>query len=109
MKRIMSLSEGVRESLRRLSSVTWMAEELLKVADYFQPNKWVSGLVLVLMIYSTCFGFDAKLKKLHMQRISCVHSQILEAGTKCSAAVTALIYYKGYLCSGYADGSIKVY
>ena len=57
MKRIMSLSEGVRESLRRLSNVTWMAEELLKVADYFQPNKWVSSLVLVLMIYSTCFGF----------------------------------------------------
>ncbi|KAG6431180.1 hypothetical protein SASPL_109257 [Salvia splendens] len=82
MKRIMSLSEGVRESLRRLSNVTWMAEELLKVADYFQPNKW---------------------------RISCVHSQILEAGTKCSAAVTALIYYKGYLCSGYADGSIKAW
>lgn len=41
MKRIISLSEGVRESLRRLSNVTWMAEELLKVADYFQPNKWV--------------------------------------------------------------------
>ncbi|KAL1548460.1 putative E3 ubiquitin-protein ligase LIN-1 isoform X1 [Salvia divinorum] len=82
MKRIVSLSEGVRESLRRLSNVTWMAEELLKVADYFQPNKW---------------------------RISCVHSQVLEAGTKCSAAVTALIYYKGYLCSGYADGSIKAW
>ncbi|XP_057772122.1 putative E3 ubiquitin-protein ligase LIN-1 [Salvia miltiorrhiza] len=83
MKRIINLSEGVRESLRRLSNVTWMAEELLKVADYFQPNKW---------------------------RISCVHSQILEAGTtKCSAAVTALIYYKGYLCSGYADGSIKAW
>lgn len=44
MKRIVNLSEGVRESLRRLSNVTWMAEELLKVADYFQPNKWVSGI-----------------------------------------------------------------
>lgn len=42
MKKLISLSEGVRESLRRLSSVTWMAEELLKVAAYFQPNKWVS-------------------------------------------------------------------
>ncbi|KAK4425868.1 putative E3 ubiquitin-protein ligase LIN [Sesamum alatum] len=82
MKKIINLSEGVRESLRRLSNVTWMAEELLKVADYFQPNKW---------------------------RISCVHSQILEAGTKCSGAVTALIYYKGQLHSGYADGSIKVW
>ncbi|KAL9161312.1 hypothetical protein ABFS82_07G013400 [Erythranthe guttata] len=82
MKRIISLSEGVRESLRRLSNVTWMAEELLKVADYYQPNKW---------------------------RISCVHSQILEAGSKCNGAVTALIYYKGLLCSGYTDGSIKVW
>lgn len=42
MKKIINLSEGVRESLRRLSNVNWMAEELLKVADYFQPNKWVS-------------------------------------------------------------------
>ncbi|KAL2459268.1 Transducin/WD40 repeat-like superfamily protein [Forsythia ovata] len=82
MKKIINLSEGVRESLRRLSNVTWMAEELLKVADYFQPNKW---------------------------RISCVHRHILEAEHKCSGAVTALIYYKGQLYSGYADGSIKVW
>ncbi|KAL3626532.1 hypothetical protein CASFOL_030081 [Castilleja foliolosa] len=82
MKKLINLSEGVRESLRRLSNVTWMAEELLKVADYYQPNKW---------------------------RISCVHSQILEAGDKNNGAVTALIYYKGQLYSGYADGSIKVW
>lgn len=82
MKKIINLSEGVRESLRRLSNVTWMAEELLKVADYFQPNKW---------------------------RISCVHRHILEAGHKCVGAVTALIYYSGQLYSGYADGSIKVW
>ncbi|CAA3003071.1 E3 ubiquitin- ligase LIN [Olea europaea subsp. europaea] len=82
MKKIINLSEGVRESLRRLSNVNWMAEELLKVADYFQPNKW---------------------------RISCVHRHILEAGHKCSGAVTALIYYTGQLYSGYADGSIKVW
>ncbi|KAG8369930.1 hypothetical protein BUALT_Bualt14G0064500 [Buddleja alternifolia] len=82
MRKIVNLSEGVRESLRRLSNVTWMAEELLKVADYFQPNKW---------------------------RISCVHSQILEVGNKSSGAVTALIYYKGQLYSGYTDGSIKVW
>ncbi|GFQ05909.1 putative E3 ubiquitin-protein ligase lin-1 [Phtheirospermum japonicum] len=82
MKKLINLSEGVRESLRRLSNVTWMAEELLKVADYYQPNKW---------------------------RISCVHSQILEAGNKNNGAVTALIYYKGQLYSGYADGSIKVW
>ncbi|GER52179.1 transducin/WD40 repeat-like superfamily protein [Striga asiatica] len=82
MKKIINLSEGVRESLRRLSNVTWMAEELLQVADYFQPNKW---------------------------RISCVHSQILEVGNKNSGAVTALIYYRGLLYSGYANGSIKVW
>ncbi|XP_073028336.1 putative E3 ubiquitin-protein ligase LIN [Primulina eburnea] len=82
MNRIITLSEAVRESLRRLSNTTWMAEELLKVADYFQPNKW---------------------------RISCVHSQILEAGDRSSGAVTALIYHKGQLCGGYADGSIKVW
>ncbi|KAA8527444.1 hypothetical protein F0562_034841 [Nyssa sinensis] len=82
MQKLVNFSEGVRESLRRLSNVTWMAEELLKVADYFQPNKW---------------------------RISCVHTQILEAGNNCSGAVSALIYYKGQLYSGYADGSIKVW
>lgn len=44
MQKLTQFSEGVRESLRRLSSVTWMAEELLKVADYYMPNKWVSFL-----------------------------------------------------------------
>ncbi|KAK9287667.1 hypothetical protein L1049_016105 [Liquidambar formosana] len=81
MQKLMHFSEGVRESLRRLSNITWMAEELLKVADYFLPNK---------------------------ARISCVHTQILEAGQNCSGAVSALIYYKGQLYSGYSDGSIKV-
>lgn len=38
----MSLSEGSRESLRRLSSFTWMAEELLQVTDYFLSSKPVS-------------------------------------------------------------------
>lgn len=82
MKKLVQFSEGVRESLRRLANVTWMAEELLRVADYFQPNKW---------------------------RISCVHTQILEVGPTHSGAVTALIYYKGHLCSGYEDGSLKVW
>ncbi|KAM0984913.1 hypothetical protein ACFX13_012464 [Malus domestica] len=82
MKKLVHFSEGVRESLRRLSSVTWMAEELHKVADYVQPN---------------------------LSRISCVHTQILEVGVICSGAVCALIYYKGFLCSGYSDGSIKVW
>ncbi|CAI9118834.1 OLC1v1020461C1 [Oldenlandia corymbosa var. corymbosa] len=74
MKKLIHFSEGVKESLRRLASVTWMAEELLKVADYFQPNKWT---------------------------LEIVHSN--------NGAVTALIYYKGLLCSGYADGSIKMW
>lgn len=82
MHRITHFSEGVMESLRRLTSITWIAQELLRVAEYYQPNKW---------------------------RISCVHTQILEAGQKYSGAVTALIYYRGQLCSGYADGSIKVW
>ncbi|PSS18224.1 E3 ubiquitin-protein like [Actinidia chinensis var. chinensis] len=82
MQKLIYFSEGVKESLRRLSNITWMAEELLRVADYFQPNKW---------------------------RISCVHTQILEASQNYNGAVTALIYYKGQLCSGYADGSIKVW
>ncbi|XP_057958837.1 putative E3 ubiquitin-protein ligase LIN-2 isoform X2 [Malania oleifera] len=82
MEKLIHCSEGVKESLRRLSNRTWMAEELLKVADYFTPNK---------------------------SRISCVHTQILEAGHKCSGSVSALIYYKGELYSGYSDGSIKVW
>ncbi|KAK1592606.1 hypothetical protein Q3G72_027625 [Acer saccharum] len=82
MQRVIHFSEGVRESLRRFSNVTWMAEELHRVADYYLPNK---------------------------SRISCVHTQILEASHKYSGAVTALIYYKGLLYSGYSDGSIKVW
>lgn len=41
MQKLVNFSEGVRESLRRLSGITWMAEELLKVAVYFCPNKLV--------------------------------------------------------------------
>ncbi|KAI3804404.1 hypothetical protein L1987_25912 [Smallanthus sonchifolius] len=82
MHKLTQLSEGVRESLRRLSSITWMAEELLKVADYYMPNKW---------------------------RISCVHTQVLEAHYNGSGAVNSLIYYRGYLFSGYSNGSIKVW
>ncbi|KAF8387859.1 hypothetical protein HHK36_026521 [Tetracentron sinense] len=82
MQKLFHFSEGVRQSLRRLSNITWMAEELLKVADYFLPNK---------------------------SRVSCVHTQILEAGHNCNGAASALIYYKGQLYSGYSDGSIKVW
>lgn len=38
MQKLIRSSEGVRESLRRLSNVTWMAEELHKAADYYLPN-----------------------------------------------------------------------
>ncbi|XP_024194491.1 putative E3 ubiquitin-protein ligase LIN-1 isoform X1 [Rosa chinensis] len=83
MKKLIHFSEGVRESLRRLSNVTWMAEELHKVADYVLPNR--------------------------SQRISCVHTQILEVGVNYSGAVCALMYYKGFLHGGYSDGSVKVW
>ncbi|KAK1293369.1 putative E3 ubiquitin-protein ligase LIN-1 [Acorus calamus] len=82
MQRLMNFSEGTRESLRRLSSVSWMAEELLKVTDYLLPTK---------------------------PRVSCVHTQILEASHTGNGSTTALIFYKGHLCSGYSDGSIKVW
>jgi hypothetical protein len=38
----MNFSEGVKESLRRLSSIIWMAEELHRVADFLLPNTSVS-------------------------------------------------------------------
>ncbi|XP_021904912.1 putative E3 ubiquitin-protein ligase LIN-1 isoform X2 [Carica papaya] len=82
MKKLIHFSEGVRESLRRFSNVTWMAEELHQVADYYLPNK---------------------------SRISCVHTQTAEMRQSSSGAVSALIYYKGLLYSGYSDGSIKVW
>jgi hypothetical protein len=41
-KSLMCLTEGFWESLRRLSSYTWMAKELLQVTDYFLPSNPVS-------------------------------------------------------------------
>ncbi|CAA6654300.1 unnamed protein product [Spirodela intermedia] len=82
MQKVMNFSEGLRESFRRLSGVTWMAEELLRVTDYFLPTK---------------------------AHVSCVHSQILEAGGAGNGAATALIFYRGQLFAGYSDGSIKVW
>ncbi|KAJ0979798.1 hypothetical protein J5N97_015272 [Dioscorea zingiberensis] len=81
-QKLMNFSEGSRESLRRLSGITWMAEELLKVTDFFLPTK---------------------------SRISCVHTQILEIGKVSNIASTALIFYKGHLCVGFSDGSIKAW
>ncbi|KAF8017521.1 hypothetical protein BT93_H2640 [Corymbia citriodora subsp. variegata] len=82
MQKLIHFSEGVRESLRRFSNITWMAEELHRVADFYLPNK---------------------------SRISCVHTQVLEVGHSSSGAINALIYYKGLLCSGHSDGSIKMW
>ncbi|KAI3854675.1 hypothetical protein MKX03_005271 [Papaver bracteatum] len=82
MQKLIPFSEGVRESLRRLSNISWMAEELLNVTDYFLQTK---------------------------SRISCVHTQVLEMGQNCIEAVNALIYYKGQLYSGHSNGSIKVW
>ncbi|XP_058076848.1 putative E3 ubiquitin-protein ligase LIN-1 isoform X1 [Magnolia sinica] len=83
MQSLMNVSEAVRESLRRLSGITWMADELLKVADYFLPTE--------------------------SQHVSCVHTQILEVGHNGIGATNALIFYKGQLYSGHSDGSIKVW
>lgn len=44
-------TNSIRESLRRLSSITWMAEELLKVADYYMPNKWVRLLSFLFFFF----------------------------------------------------------
>lgn len=41
-QKLMHFSEGVKESLRRLSNVIWMAEELHRVADFLLPNISVS-------------------------------------------------------------------
>ncbi|KAL5701287.1 hypothetical protein ACHQM5_026638 [Ranunculus cassubicifolius] len=82
MQKLIHFSEGVRESLRRLSSIIWIADELLRVTEYFLPAN---------------------------SRVSCVHTQILEAGYNCKVAACALIYYKGQLYSGHSDGSIKVW
>ncbi|KAH1209128.1 putative E3 ubiquitin-protein ligase LIN-1 [Glycine max] len=37
-QKLMHFSEGVKESLRRLSNIIWMAEELHRVADFLLPN-----------------------------------------------------------------------
>ncbi|XP_072996839.1 putative E3 ubiquitin-protein ligase LIN-1 isoform X2 [Typha latifolia] len=81
-QKLMSFSDGLRESLRRLSAITWMAEELLKVTDYFLHTK---------------------------PRVSCVHTQILEVGQSGNGAATAITFYKGELYAGYADGTIKAW
>ncbi|CAL4900306.1 unnamed protein product [Urochloa decumbens] len=79
---LMSLSECSQESLRRLSSFTWMAEELLQVTDYFLSSK---------------------------PRVSCVHTQILEIGQPGNGAATAIAFFRGQLCVGYSNGTIRAW
>ncbi|CAM0955871.1 unnamed protein product [Alopecurus aequalis] len=81
-QKLMSLSEGSRESLRRLSSFTWMAEELLQVTDYYLPRK---------------------------PSVSCVHTQILEIGQPGNGAATAITFFRGQLFVGYLDGTIRAW
>ncbi|XP_011621981.1 putative E3 ubiquitin-protein ligase LIN-1 isoform X1 [Amborella trichopoda] len=84
LQKLIKYSEELGESLRRLSSITWIAEELYEVIDYSVPSKLPSPL-------------------------SCAHKQLLEAGSNGNGAAHALLYYKGQLCSGHSDGSIKVW
>lgn len=81
-QKLMSLSEGSRESLRRLSPLTWMAEELLQVTDYYLPRK---------------------------PRVSCVHTQILEIGQPGNGAATAITFFRGQLFVGYFNGTIRAW
>lgn len=60
MQKLIHFSEGVRESLGRLSHVTWMAEELLKIADYFLPHKSVSLPAHFKSQYAMFFFFSFK-------------------------------------------------
>lgn len=113
MQKLVHFSEGVRESLRRLSGISWMAEELHKVAEYYLPHKSVSAVninmyleILEHLPLSLIMDYWPNWWK---QRISCVHTQILEAGQTYSGSVNALIYYRGFLWSGHSNGSIKAW
>ncbi|XP_051203813.1 putative E3 ubiquitin-protein ligase LIN-1 isoform X1 [Lolium perenne] len=81
-QKLMSLPESSRESLRRLSSFTWMAEELLQVTDYYLPRR---------------------------PSVSCVHTQILEIGQPGNGAATAITFFRGQLFVGYFDGTIRAW
>ncbi|MED6210278.1 hypothetical protein PIB30_062689 [Stylosanthes scabra] len=50
-QKLIHFSEGVKESLRRLSNVTWMAEELHKVADFLLPN--ISSSVFLVFTHKS--------------------------------------------------------
>ncbi|MQM11028.1 hypothetical protein Taro_043929, partial [Colocasia esculenta] len=54
MQKVMKFSEGLRESFRRLSGITWMAEELLRVTDYFLTMKPVSLNAIPYFLLHEC-------------------------------------------------------
>jgi hypothetical protein len=45
---------------------------------------------------------------LSVQRVSCVHTQILEIGQPGNGAVTAVSFFRGQLFAGYSNGIIRV-
>jgi hypothetical protein len=45
---------------------------------------------------------------LSVQRVSCVHTQILEIGRPGNGAVTATAFFRGQLFAGYSNGIIRV-
>ncbi|KAK8960025.1 hypothetical protein KSP40_PGU022514 [Platanthera guangdongensis] len=111
--KLLNFSEGSRESLRRLSGVTWMAEELLNVIDYVLPTKSpdllrkINAVLLQIQIPYKLFYLSSAMR--NVQRVSCVHTQTLEIVNVGNGSATALIFYKGHLYTGYSDGSIKVW
>ncbi|KAG9440734.1 hypothetical protein H6P81_020899 [Aristolochia fimbriata] len=52
---------------------------------------------------------DLSHRFLNERHVSCVHTQILETGNLRYGAIDALLYYKGLLCTGHPDGSIRVW
>ncbi|KAK8928625.1 Alpha,alpha-trehalose-phosphate synthase [UDP-forming] 6 [Platanthera zijinensis] len=111
--KLLNFSEGSRESLRRLSGVTWMAEELSNVIDYVLPTKSpdllrkINASLLQIQIPYKLFYLSSAMR--NVQRVSCVHTQTLEIVNVGNGSATALIFYKGHLYTGYSDGSIKVW
>ncbi|KAK8557429.1 hypothetical protein V6N13_013700 [Hibiscus sabdariffa] len=112
---------GLKSQIKRvaresLMTIAWLGCEISKssnslrcsaceillgeVEKFLHPGMDLEERLLAcLCIYNYASGKE--------QRISCVHTQIVEASNKYSGAVNALIYDKGMLFSGYSNGSIK--
>ncbi|KAF9606163.1 hypothetical protein IFM89_023256 [Coptis chinensis] len=119
-----ALGKGLKSKIKSVSrscliAITWLGCEITKIAPidlrctaceillsgiehFLHPGSDLEERLLAcLSIYNYASGKE--------QRISCVHTQVLEAGYNCGVAASALIYYKGQLHSGHFDGSIKVW